>query len=221
MSWAAVERDHCDGRPASRHRAVFLKATAPYGPVTAATVGGIGALACDRAGLARFSRTGCVTWWRARPYGRAPRCQRSPSSSVTLRSSGTPKPAGWPPALRRRRRQRPLDAAHLLRERPALLGPAHQPHRPPPQGHPQDRRRLLHLAAHVSPRPLRLDATWPWTPDLLPGHQTTPVPVGRSAQSSRSTRTCGGARLRPMSAAERWCRTSRFARCSGGAADGS
>jgi integrase/recombinase XerD len=44
----------CDGRPASPHRAVFLKVTAPYGPVTRATVGGIVALACDRAGLARF-----------------------------------------------------------------------------------------------------------------------------------------------------------------------
>lgn len=44
----------CEGRPASRHRAVFLKVTAPYGPVTPATVGGIVALACDRAGLARF-----------------------------------------------------------------------------------------------------------------------------------------------------------------------
>jgi hypothetical protein len=29
------------------------------------------------------------------------------------------------------------------------------------------RHRLLHVAAHVSPRRLRLDATWPWTPDLL------------------------------------------------------
>jgi len=44
----------CDGRPASRHRAVFLKATAPYGPVTPATIGGIVALACDRASLVRF-----------------------------------------------------------------------------------------------------------------------------------------------------------------------
>lgn len=44
----------CEGRPASRHRAVFLKVSAPYGPVTRATVGGIVALACDRAGLARF-----------------------------------------------------------------------------------------------------------------------------------------------------------------------
>lgn len=44
----------CDGRPVSRHRAVFLKVTAPYGPVTPATVGGIVALACNRAGLARF-----------------------------------------------------------------------------------------------------------------------------------------------------------------------
>lgn len=44
----------CDGRPASRHRAVFLRGTAPYGPVTRATVGGIVRLACDRAGLARI-----------------------------------------------------------------------------------------------------------------------------------------------------------------------
>lgn len=44
----------CNGRPASRHRAVFLKAVAPYGPVTPATIGGIVALACDRSGLARF-----------------------------------------------------------------------------------------------------------------------------------------------------------------------
>jgi integrase len=44
----------CEGRPVSRHRAVFLKVTAPYGPVTPATIGGIVALACDRAGLARF-----------------------------------------------------------------------------------------------------------------------------------------------------------------------
>jgi integrase len=44
----------CDGRPVSRHRAVFLKVTAPYGPVTRGTIGGIVALACDRAGLARF-----------------------------------------------------------------------------------------------------------------------------------------------------------------------
>lgn len=29
------------------------------------------------------------------------------------------------------------------------------------------RHRLLHVAAHASPRRLRLDATWPWTPDLL------------------------------------------------------
>jgi hypothetical protein len=29
------------------------------------------------------------------------------------------------------------------------------------------RHRLLHVAAHVSPRRLRLDATWPWTRDLL------------------------------------------------------
>ena len=29
------------------------------------------------------------------------------------------------------------------------------------------RHRLLHIAAHVSPRRLRLDASWPWTPDLL------------------------------------------------------
>lgn len=43
-----------DGRPASRHRAVFLKAVAPYGPFTTATVGGVVALACDRAGMARF-----------------------------------------------------------------------------------------------------------------------------------------------------------------------
>ena len=45
---------YCDGRPASRRRAMFLKVTAPYGPVTPATIGGIVALACDRAGLARF-----------------------------------------------------------------------------------------------------------------------------------------------------------------------
>lgn len=43
-----------DGRPASRHRAVFLKAVAPYGPFTSGTVGGVVALACDRAGMARF-----------------------------------------------------------------------------------------------------------------------------------------------------------------------
>ncbi len=43
-----------DGRPASRHRTVFLKVTAPYGPITRATVGGVVALACDRAGIARF-----------------------------------------------------------------------------------------------------------------------------------------------------------------------
>ncbi len=42
------------GRPASQHRALFLKATAPYGPFTSATVGGVVALACDRAGLVRF-----------------------------------------------------------------------------------------------------------------------------------------------------------------------
>jgi len=29
------------------------------------------------------------------------------------------------------------------------------------------RHRLLHIAAHTSPRRLRLDATWPWTNDLL------------------------------------------------------
>lgn len=29
------------------------------------------------------------------------------------------------------------------------------------------RHRLLHIAAHASPRRLRLDTTWPWTPDLL------------------------------------------------------
>jgi hypothetical protein len=29
------------------------------------------------------------------------------------------------------------------------------------------RHRLLHVAARTSPRRLRLDATWPWTPDLL------------------------------------------------------
>ena len=29
------------------------------------------------------------------------------------------------------------------------------------------RHRLLHIAAHASPRRLRLDASWPWTPDLL------------------------------------------------------
>jgi integrase/recombinase XerD len=43
-----------DGRPASRHRAVFLKVKAPYGPFTRATVGGVVALACDRAGMTRF-----------------------------------------------------------------------------------------------------------------------------------------------------------------------
>ena len=43
-----------DGRPASRHRAVFLKAVAPFGPFTPATVGGVVAMACDRAGVARF-----------------------------------------------------------------------------------------------------------------------------------------------------------------------
>lgn len=43
-----------DSRPASHHRAVFLKVTAPCGPVTPATVGGVVALACDRAGMARF-----------------------------------------------------------------------------------------------------------------------------------------------------------------------
>jgi site-specific recombinase XerD len=43
-----------DGRPTSRHRAVFLKAVAPYGPFTPATVGGVVALACDRTGVARF-----------------------------------------------------------------------------------------------------------------------------------------------------------------------
>jgi hypothetical protein len=31
------------------------------------------------------------------------------------------------------------------------------------------RHRLLHIAAHASPRRLRLDATWPWTNDLLDG----------------------------------------------------
>ena len=29
------------------------------------------------------------------------------------------------------------------------------------------RHRLLHVAARTSPRRLRLDATWPWTPDIL------------------------------------------------------
>lgn len=29
------------------------------------------------------------------------------------------------------------------------------------------RYRLLHVAAHTSPRRIRLDASWPWTPDLL------------------------------------------------------
>lgn len=29
------------------------------------------------------------------------------------------------------------------------------------------RHRLLHVAAHISPRRLRLDAAWPWSPDLL------------------------------------------------------
>ncbi|MHB8437337.1 MAG: tyrosine-type recombinase/integrase [Acidimicrobiales bacterium] len=43
-----------DGRPGSRHRAVFLKVTAPYRPITRASVGGVVALACDRAGMARF-----------------------------------------------------------------------------------------------------------------------------------------------------------------------
>ena len=43
-----------DGRPASRYRAVFLKVKAPYAPITPATVGGVVALACDRAGMARF-----------------------------------------------------------------------------------------------------------------------------------------------------------------------
>jgi hypothetical protein len=49
-----------------------------------------------------------------------------------------------------------------------VLGPAHQPHRPPPPSHPNTiRHRLLHIAARTSPRRLRLDTTWPWTPDLL------------------------------------------------------
>jgi len=43
-----------DGRRVTRHRAVFLKVKAPYGPLTRATVGGVVALACDRAGMARF-----------------------------------------------------------------------------------------------------------------------------------------------------------------------
>lgn len=43
-----------DGRTVSRDRAVFLKVNAPYGPLTRATVSGIVALACDRAGMARF-----------------------------------------------------------------------------------------------------------------------------------------------------------------------
>jgi integrase len=43
-----------DRRRLSRHREVFLTAVAPYGPFTRATVGGIVALACDRAGMARF-----------------------------------------------------------------------------------------------------------------------------------------------------------------------
>ncbi|MGH3260622.1 MAG: tyrosine-type recombinase/integrase, partial [Trebonia sp.] len=41
-------------RPVSHHRSVFLKVTAPYGPITRATIGGVVALACDRAGMARF-----------------------------------------------------------------------------------------------------------------------------------------------------------------------
>jgi integrase/recombinase XerD len=44
----------CDARPTSRHRAVFLKATAPYRPITAETVRGVVSLACDRVGMARF-----------------------------------------------------------------------------------------------------------------------------------------------------------------------
>jgi integrase len=43
-----------DGRPVSRDRAVFFKVKAPHGPLTRATIGGIVALACDRAGMARF-----------------------------------------------------------------------------------------------------------------------------------------------------------------------
>ena len=42
------------GRPASEHRAVFLKAVAPYGPFSRDTVSGVVAMACDRAGMARF-----------------------------------------------------------------------------------------------------------------------------------------------------------------------
>ena len=43
-----------DGRPASSHRAAFLTVVAPYGPLTSSAVAGIVALACDRAGMARF-----------------------------------------------------------------------------------------------------------------------------------------------------------------------
>jgi len=43
-----------DGRPESHHRAVFLQVRAPYGAFTRATVAGVVALACDRAGMARF-----------------------------------------------------------------------------------------------------------------------------------------------------------------------
>jgi site-specific recombinase XerD len=43
-----------DRRTAARCRAVFLRMRAPYGPLAPSTVGGIVALACDRAGMARF-----------------------------------------------------------------------------------------------------------------------------------------------------------------------
>ena len=43
-----------DVRPASSHRQVFLKVTAPYGPLTSPAIADVVALACDRAGMARF-----------------------------------------------------------------------------------------------------------------------------------------------------------------------
>jgi integrase/recombinase XerD len=43
-----------DVRPASRHRAVFLKVVAPYGPLTSSAIADVVAAACDRAGMARF-----------------------------------------------------------------------------------------------------------------------------------------------------------------------
>ena len=71
----------------SRHRAVFLTVTAPYGAIHRATVGGVVARRVTERACRDSGPTGCATWSPPRRCGRARRCQRSLSSSATPRSN--------------------------------------------------------------------------------------------------------------------------------------